>query len=497
MNSRYFTGALLLVGVVKLLVAIYLPLGNDEVYYLLYARYPDYHYYDHPLLIGWLLKVFSLNFLVESVLFYRLFALVLSAITPFFLYRTVLLLSNKLSAQIAVLVYVSSIYFSIIAGSFVMPDAPFHFFWAVSIYFAVGAFFDKSTSSGVSQMNYMFCCFFLGMTFLSKFHGIFLVAGIFLFILFYRTSFLKSILFYEGVLLFSLFVIPVVVWNYQHDWVQFGFYLNRVEGQLTFSLIGPLRELLGEIGYLNPIVFVFICYFAFIQFKRIGKVNKKAFLLLTSLPFILFVLVLATFKETLPHWSGASYTSLIILASIVAGETGSKLYNQIWLNISFSLLLIAFVFGLYLVNSFPGTIGKSDNEQTYGSGDFTLDMYGWEASSQNIRDTLQQRGLSQLPIVSDNWFPAGHIDNYISRPANIPFYCIGNVEQIHQYNYINPQRGDWSKYDSVVTIVPSNYFREPKAYLSKYYTKIDLITSVEEFRSAKKTRNHFIYLLRK
>lgn len=84
MNSRYFTGALLLVGVVKLLVAIYLPLGNDEVYYLLYARYPDYHYYDHPLLIGWLLKVFSLNFLVESVLFYRLFALVLSAITPFF-----------------------------------------------------------------------------------------------------------------------------------------------------------------------------------------------------------------------------------------------------------------------------------------------------------------------------------------------------------------------------------------------------------------------------
>jgi hypothetical protein len=497
MNSRYFTGALLLVGLIKLLVAIYLPLGNDEVYYLLYARYPDYHYYDHPLLIGWLLKVFSLNFLVESAFFYRLFELVLSTLTPLFLYRTVLILSNKLSAQITVLLYVSSIYFSIIAGSFVMPDAPFHFFWAVSIYYAVGAFFDKSISTGVRHLDYMLCCFFLGMTCLSKFHGVFLVAGVFLFILFYRTSFLKSVLFYEGVLLLSLFVIPVVVWNYQHDWVQFGFYLNRVEGQLTFSLISPLRELLGEIGYLNPVVFIFICYFAFIQFKRIGKVNKKAFLLLTSLPFILFVLGLSTFKETLPHWSGASYTSLIILASIVAGEKGSKLYNQIWLNISFSILAIAFILGLYLVNYFPGTIGKSDNEQRYGSGDFTLDMYGWEASSQIIRDTLQLRGLSQLPIVSDNWFPAGHIDNYICRPANIPFYCIGNIEQIHQYQWINPKRGDWSKYDSVVTIVPSNYFRDPKVYLSKYYSKIDLITSVEEFRSDKKTRNYFIYLLRK
>jgi hypothetical protein len=378
-----------------------------------------------------------------------------------------------------------------------MPDAPFHFFWAVSIYFAVGAFFDKSTSSGISQMNYMFCCFFLGMTCLSKFHGIFLVAGIFLFILFYRTSFLRSILFYEGVLLLCLFVIPVVIWNYQHEWVQFGFYLNRVEGQLTFNLIGPFRELLGEIGYLNPVVFIFVSYFAFYKFKRIGKVNKKAFLLLTSLPFILFVLVLASFKETLPHWSGASYTSLIILASIVAGETGSKLYNQIWLNISFSILGIVFILGLYLVNFFPGTIGKSDNEQTYGSGDFTLDMYGWEESAQNIRDTLMQRGLSQLPIVSDNWFPAGHIDNYICRPANIAFYCIGNIEQIHQYQWINPQRGDWSKHDSVVTIVPSNYFRDPKVYLSKFYSKIDLVTSVEESRNFKKTRNYYIYLLSK
>jgi hypothetical protein len=153
--------------------------------------------------------------------------------------------------------------------------------------------------------------------------------------------------------------------------------------------------------------------------------------------------------------------------------------------------------GLYLVNYFPGTIGKSDNEQRYGSGDFTLDMYGWEASSQSIRDTLQQRGLSQLPIVSDNWFPAGHIDNFICRPAKIPFYCIGNIEQIHQYQWINAKRGDWSKYDSVVTIVPSNYFRDPKVYLSKFYSKIDLITSVEEFRSSKKTRNYFIYLLRK
>jgi hypothetical protein len=160
-------------------------------------------------------------------------------------------------------------------------------------------------------------------------------------------------------------------------------------------------------------------------------------------------------------------------------------------------LIIVFVAGIYLVNHFPGTIGNKMKEQAYGSGDFTLDMFGWKESAQKIRDTIQQNGFSDLPIVSDNWFPAAHIDNFICRPANIPFYCIGDIAQIHQYNWINPKRGEWSKYDSVLTIVPSNYFREPNTYLSKFYSSFDLISTVEEFRNDKKTRNYFIYLLKK
>jgi hypothetical protein len=262
-------------------------------------------------------------------------------------------------------------------------------------------------------------------------------------------------------------------------------------GNLNFNFVGPLRELLGEIGYINQIVFVFICYFAFFKYKKIDTVNTNVFLLFTSLPFIIFVLSLSTFKETLPHWSGASYFSLIILSSIVAGESGMQVFKKTWLNLSMALLIIVFVLGIYGVNHFPGTIGNKAKDQTYGSGDFTLDMYGWKESAQKIRDTIQKKGFSNLPIVSDNWFPAAHIDNFICRPADIPFYCIGNIEQIHQYKWINPKRGDWEKYDSVLTVVPSNYFRKPDFYLSKYYSSFDLISTVEEFRNDKKTRNYF------
>jgi hypothetical protein len=496
MNNKYFIGILILVGIIKILTAIYLPLGNDEIYYLLYARYTDYHYYDHPLLVGWFIKIFSFNLAMNSIFSYRIFALVLSSITPLIIYKIVLMLSNKFSAQIAVIISISSIYFSIIAGVFVMPDAPFHFFWALSIFFAVRSFLTSNGSS-VSHKDYLLCCFFLGLTCLSKFHGVFLVLGIFLFIFLYRSSFLRSFSFYLGILLLMCFTIPILLWNFHHDWVQFNFYLNRVEGNSNFNFVGPIKELLGEFGYINPVVFAFIGYFAFFKYKKIDNVNSSIFLLLTSLPFILFVISLSTVKETLPHWSGTSYFSLIILSSIVAGESGSEVFKKAWINLSISLLIIVFVLGIYVVNHFPGTIGNKVKEQTYGSGDFTLDMFGWKESAQKIRDTIQQKGFSDLPIVSDNWFPAAHIDNFICRPANIPFYCIGNIPQIHQYNWINPKRGEWSEYDSVLTIVPSNYFREPNRYLSKFYSSIDLISTVEEFRNDKKTRNYFIYLLRK
>jgi len=497
MSKRYFIGLIFIVVIIKIITAVYLPLGNDEIYYLLYARYIDYHYYDHPLLAGWFIKIFSFNLVSDSIFSFRIFALILSSITTFVLYRIVLMLSNKFSAQIAVVISISSIYFSIIAGVFVMPDAPFHFFWALSIYFAVQSFLVKSNGDSESHKYFLLCCFFLGMTCLSKFHGVFLVAGIFLFIFFYRITFVRSVSFYLGIILLMTFIIPVVLWNFNHNWAQFTFYLNRIQGHSKFNFVGPLRELLGEIGYINPIVFVFICYFAFFKYKKIDTVNTNMFLLLTSFPFIIFVLSLSTFKETLPHWSGASYFSLIILSSIIAGESGMEVFKKTWLNLSMALLIIVFVLGIYVVNHFPGTIGNNAKEQTYGTGDFTLDMYGWKESAQKIRDTIQKKGFANLPIVSDNWFPAAHIDNFICRPANIPFYCIGNIEQIHQYQWINPKRGDWKKYDSVLTVVPSNYFRKPDLYLSRYYSSFDLISTVEEFRNDKKTRNYFIYLLRR
>ena len=179
-----FIGVVLLIFILRVLIAIYLPLGNDEVYYLLYARFPSYHYYDHPLLVGWFIKIFSFNLFWENNLGYRLFSIVLSIPTVIFIYKSMMVISNQRAAQLAVLLFLSSIYNFVIAGVFVMPDAPMLFFWTLSIYLAILTFFDRNKIGQVEEKYFIPLCFALGLTCLSKFHGIFLIFGIFGFIFF-------------------------------------------------------------------------------------------------------------------------------------------------------------------------------------------------------------------------------------------------------------------------------------------------------------------------
>jgi 4-amino-4-deoxy-L-arabinose transferase-like glycosyltransferase len=490
-----FIGIVLLVFILRVLIAIYLPLGNDEVYYLLYARFPSYHYYDHPLLVGWFIKIFSFNLFWENNLGYRLFAIVLSIPTVIFIYKSMMVISNQRAAQLAVLLFLSSIYNFVIAGIFVMPDAPMLFFWTLSIYLAILTFFDRHKTGQVEEHFFIPLCFALGLTCLSKFHGIFLIFGIIGFIFFYRRSFLKSWTFWEGIVILILFSFPIIYWNYNNNWVQFDFYSNRVPEALNFKFSGIGKELVGQIAYTNPVVYFFIITFAIFKFRRIKRINTKAFLLWTSLPFIFAVFFVAVFKETLPHWSGPSYVSLIMLSSLVADGVAPQWKLISWIRLSLFSVVIISILGLTLINFYPGTLGNKKDSDKYGSGDFTLDMYGWNTIGNKITDKINERHLDHLVMVSDNWFPAAHIDQYICREAKIPFFVLGEITSTHHYNWVNQTRGGWKSADSALTIVPSNYFRDPAISFKNYYSKVEKIDLIPQYRNGELVRYFHLYLL--
>lgn len=494
-RQQYFVGLVVLVFFIKVVIAFYLPLGNDEVYYLTYARYPSYHYYDHPLLVGWFLKILSLNLLLENTLLYRLFSLLLSIGTTYLVYQSMLLIANQKVAQLTVLIFLASLYNSVVAGLFILPDAPMLFFWTLSIYLAILTFFDKNNLTLINEKYFIPLCMSLGLTFLSKFHAVFLVFGIFGFIIFYRSHFLKKWTFWEGNLILVLFTLPVLIWNYNNNWLQFSFYANRTTNDVHLNWSGLSKELVGQVLYSNPIVFTFIIFFGFISYNKIQRIYKKAFLLWISLPFIFFIIIFSLFKETLPHWSGPSYVGLIMLAGLIAGEIKKQWSALTWVRTSFSFLMLAFIAGFLLINYFPGTLSNKKNLLSYGSGDFTLDMYGWDKIRISVQHELESNGYNKLPIVADNWFPGAHVDEYIARPNKSTFFVLGDIVKSHHYHWINSKRGEWRKMDSAITIVPSNYYRDPKQSFQDYFNKVDVVAQIPQYRSGELVRYFHVYLL--
>ena len=126
-----------LVGItilVKLVLSVLLELGNDEVYYYTYALQPDWNHFDHPPMVGWLIRIFTINLHWLSALSMRLGSIFCAALTTLVIFESGTLLKNEKAGWIAALLYTLSIYTSIIAGLFILPDSPQLLFFTLSIY---------------------------------------------------------------------------------------------------------------------------------------------------------------------------------------------------------------------------------------------------------------------------------------------------------------------------------------------------------------------------
>jgi len=118
----------------KLIVAGLIELGNDEVYYYTYALQSDWNHFDHPPIVGILIRLSTFNLFWLSDVSMRLGAILSSAIATYFIYQTGKIISTEKTGWYAALLYNFSVYTGIIAGLFILPDSPQMLFWTASLY---------------------------------------------------------------------------------------------------------------------------------------------------------------------------------------------------------------------------------------------------------------------------------------------------------------------------------------------------------------------------
>jgi hypothetical protein len=481
--------------VIRGILAATTEFGNDEVYYVLYAMFPDLSHFDHPPMVGFLIQLFSLDLLLRSELFIRLGAIAISAFSTFLIYRITKKVSSERSGFYAALLFTASVYASIIAGLFILPDAPQMLFWLLSISLLQDSVVKSPDVPG-AQKKLLLAGLTIGLGMLSKYTSAFLWAGALAYILLYNRQWLrKGALYLSGIISLAVFS-PVIIWNIQNHFISFTFQGSRA----VFSGINPglwATEVLGEFIYNNPVVFILVIITLYQLYKGSGFVSKelRRYYLLMSIPMILIFWVISFSRKTLPHWTGPAFFPLIILTAIRLGHEYEEREIFIPKGIKTALIILIAGLSVSVVQIHTGIVPLHSN----GFPDPTLDMNGWKQRGEKfalIHNSAVEEGLidNQAPIISRRWFPAANYEYYVAHEAGITVMGFSTPSQIHKYAWINSERGGFAPHMDFWALESQNDPHSPQHRYKKLFEEIICYDTIFVERGQRVTDTIRVYI---
>lgn len=498
---------LVLVSVtIRVFLAATLELGNDEVYYRLYALYPDWSHFDHPLMLGLVIQFFSFNLFFDGELFIRMSSIVLGTFNLFIVFDIGKTLKNSRTGFFSVLLYSASIYSFVIAGIFILPDTPQQFFWLLSLSLMI-KILPASANKKTNGIKMLALGLTIGFAIISKYTSVFLWLGAGLFIVFFNREWLTKKWLYIALLITFVVSLPILIWNLQNDFISFAFHGARVDASgysLNFNYF--ITELLGEVLYNNPVNYILIIIALVIAFKGKLGINKNhlQILLLIGLPLVLVFWVFSLFRSTLPHWTAPGITSLIFLVAIWMDDIATKkqMQNIPWpLKISASLLLLVLIIGYSQINYGIIKIDPVKNYNRIGSNDPSLDMYGYKQVGEQFavivqRDKANGTMDKNAILIGDYWFPLANFDYYAASPIGMKTYAIGGLNRIHKYAWINEINGSFKKGMDAYYLSDSKEYHEPYEFFDKYFEKIEAADTIQIYRAGEIVKRAFVFRLK-
>jgi hypothetical protein len=501
MNQQYSKKVLwliLIVSVLKLVTASLIELGNDEVYYWTYALQPDWNHFDHPPMVGWMIRLTSLNLYWVSEVSLRLGSILCAAVSTWFIFKTGKLIANEKAAWYAALIYNCSVYTGIIAGLFILPDSPQMPFWTGALYIMAHLFL-KNEEKKLSV--WLLLGLMIGLATLCKVHGLYLWIGFGLFIIITRIKWLLNWRLYAAVAVTCICVLPIVYWNVINDFITYKYHSERVtHTSIQWEMLG--REIGGEIVYQNPVIFILlvISLIALLR-KRIQFNREKAYiwLLCMSVPMIFLFWGISLFNPTLPHWSGPGYIPLFFAGGLYLEQKSFKLFPG-FVKVAGILIIVVLIAGVALVRLSPVNFGSHDKEN-YGEYCPTLDLSGWKEFAKDFTSLTAADGTTgglierHPPILINKWFPGGHIEFYVSRACGLPVLAVGELDEVHKFAWLNKERRPLRLGDDAYAIVPSNIPLDVNATYGKYFITIEKPKVIKQVRSGGVVRYFYVYYL--
>jgi hypothetical protein len=428
-NAAAYT--LILIGItflIRIWIAAYTGLGIGESYYFRGALNFDLSYFDQPPLFFWLsnitLKIFGVNNLGL-----RFPAVLLFAGTSWMLFLITRKFFNARAGFWAVTLMNLSAVFTVAIACWFQPDAPLMFFWLASTYVMVQIMFNPQNGQPGARyhtvtiyLQWLLVGVLMGLATLSKYHVIFLFAGVFIFVGTNKKQrhWLAHPGPYLAIIIAFIIALPILLWNYHNNWVSFVFQGSRAGTGEKLELHPEwfLRSIAGQSLWLLPWVW-YPLVVELVKSWRLRRQQEYSFnFWIAILPLVFFTVV--TLWSNLQyhfHWQAPGYMMLFIplgyaIDQKLNGDHRKGRGTRRWLRFSVCFTVITIgVLSLHMVTGFWQWYGPKWIVKTAHGDNVDPTIQGVDYT--DIKGRFEKEGWLNNPKIftgAARWWLTGKVD---------------------------------------------------------------------------------------
>lgn len=383
--------SLLALLILHLCLAANFELAHDEAYYWLYSLRMDWGFFDHPPVVGLIIKMFS--FLPHSELAVRAGFVLLQLAACLVLIRMVPV--NR--RQVALLLFFAFPLASF-SGLLALPDLPLLFMTTMYCFF-LKRYLEKTDAVAVIGMGIV-----IPLLLYSKYHGILVVFFTLLAIptLFKRKDFYLV----AGVALLLFF--PHLLWQADHNFSTLRYHFFE-RPKVDFSLKRLLEYSITQVFlaglFTGPIV-----WWTILKFKTQNPFER-------SLKFICIGTFIFFFISTFSKKFEANWTVFLSVPLILL-TVNSGTWDRKWIKV---LLLASFVpvfLGRFLFVINPDLVDIKRLQE----------FHGWKKWTHKIAEQCQQ------PVLANTYQMASKFSFYLQQPV----HALNYHSRKNQFDYWQP-----------------------------------------------------------
>jgi len=388
-----------------------LDLSPDEAHYWDWSRRLDISYYSKGPVIAYLIwsgtKIFG-----DSVFGVRGFAILFSLLSSLILYLLGKTMYDEKTGIYSALIYQIVPIFAAF-GIGMSIDSPFLFFWTLSLLLFYLAVRDNSIKDWIALGVT------IGLGLLTKYLMAFFYLSGLLYILSIKEKrrlllspapYLTTII---SILLFS----PVIIWNWEHDWVTLRHTLGQThlsEGAV-FSAKSFFEFIGSQFGVISPVLFIFIIYIV----VRLRKENPFVFWF--SVPMLVFFLLKSIQGKVQANWPMTAYVVGVIGFSAYIRDFSS--FRGLKKAAVISAIVISL--GMTSIGHFPSLINLPPKK------DPSARLRGWRSLGTEI-SSIRKQMKKETFIFSDSYQVTAELAFYTEGKPFV--YCINLGRRMNQYD---------------------------------------------------------------